>query len=438
MALVVVVVFSILFLLIKSIEHTYYKNMLRVFLAYWGISLFISTFNPYGLNEVTATTYVLLLAGVISFVLGAIINKPVKTNASKSISIGVFIDKLVSSKYFILLLIVIDLFLIWLYLKFAALLLYTNAVDIRKDMNLIYEGNGAMALFYSIFIKPFDVVVMFIGAYLLLFKRTKILPLVLIIINLTLSSLIANSRGSLFIVLIYIVMVYFCKNELFASVGKNGRNSRQFFLIALISLLVFVGMGYMTNQRYNNDNTFDAEAIYNGLSVLGEEFVTYSVGPFRAFDYALNNNYVELLGGHTFGACTFGFVDTFLQLVFRKLGLAYTADVNNVVGYLQESYITIGKDNIINFVYTENFLFYMDFGVLGVVFCSYFFGFLSSSAAKGYNKKKNPFLLILVSYMLYQALYGMSTWGFYRYTSFFTLLFIFLLYKVTQKSFRKL
>ena len=95
MIVIVIIIFICLMVLVKGKIHDSISSLFAwVFLLYWGVSLVISSFNPYNLYEVSNYAIFLLLLNVISFITGFLV---VKKKVSAEIS-KIDIQNIVSSK----------------------------------------------------------------------------------------------------------------------------------------------------------------------------------------------------------------------------------------------------------------------------------------------------------------------------------------------------
>lgn len=424
--------FVLIYLTINSIHDGLVKKVLLAYLMYWGISMVISTFNPYQLNEVSGLTYILLLVNVIAFTVGVLSYKGTKLSVSNGVSLNLshFFDKIVSNKLFLLFVFICDIFIFYLYQKQAILMQYYSASNLRMNLDeLLYEGDSMLGLGKNIFIDPFGTIITFLGAYLLIYRRDKVVPLLLTMIYILYSSMLGGSRGGIFLVVLYCLFIVFCKN-LLINKKKERKNHRlsYFLLLGGITCVVIVIMSYMTAQRKYNVDSFSLNTVTLGINDLLKQFVIYSIGPFRALDFSFQNHYLDKLDGFKLGRCTFGFIDDFLALVLNRVGIKYNPANKEVMGILQHSWIDIGGGNAFNFAYTSTFFNYMDFGIIGVVIFPFLFGYIIRMFANKMYITRNPALLVLLSYFFVTALYSIFTWGLYRFVSFFILMYIWIMY----------
>lgn len=436
MTSVIIITFVVFFILAKSHQFDpIAKLILYSYLSYWGIALFLSSINAYDVHPVKPTTYFLLLVNVLSFTLGMCLYKrkdssPILVESNSNHSIAMLFELLLSNKFYLLFLFVADVFLAYIYSKQQVLLSIYDMSDIRVNVDeLLFEGNSFLGLFNNIVISPISPIVLTVSCYALLFKRNKVLPLILSSIYIIISSLNSGSRGGVFRLIVYCVFLYMLR-DIF--VGKNNhkkQGSPSWLLVLALSVAVIAIMSYMTAQRTYGINDFSWETIQMGFDSLMEQFVTYSIVPFKALDYSFDHNYFEILGGYKYGRCTFGFIDGFISLVLNYLGIPFQSNSSVVIDLLQNNWIDCGGSHTHNFAYSAVFMFYQDFGVLGVLIFPFIFGYTIMVFISKFRDCYNPFILVLLANFFYIALYSTFTWGMYRHTQFFTFLYLYIGYK---------
>lgn len=430
MKIIIIVVFLILFRLTKvRICDNLFRNVVYTFLAYWVVALLLSTTNPYGLNNVSAFTYIVLIVYVASFVVGCSVGNSKRQHPIRRSRIGVMIEGIVSNKAFQTFVLICDLFLLYLYIKEKALLLIYSAADLRLDLDeLLYQGNSFLGLSKNMIIDPLTPIITFFSAYMLLYNRNKLVPLVLVLFYAIIAAFLGGSRGGILRLATYGLFTLLCKDYLSTNaVTKMGKGKLLTF--SLIVIVVLIVMSNMTSQRLYGTQGFSWNAVMLGMDDLSQNFVTYCTGPFRALDYSFSSDYLTDLGGHKFGSCTFGFIDGLIAVFLGPLGIKYVPGFKVVASYLQENWIDIGN-HMFNFAYTAPFMHYMDFGYLGIILCPFLFGFTFRRLVNKFYDKTNPFLLITIAYLFTVAIDSGFTWRLYRHNAGMTLLYLYILYKI--------
>lgn len=433
-----VLLFFLLTLLNLRVKDKITRNMMYAFYAFWGISLLLSCFNPYGLHQVSLSTYILLLIFLICFTFGVVTAPTVGIKyRQQSYNYGYYLNLITSNRFVLFVVILLDCFLINIYVMKQAILESHTVLELRTDLDeLLYQGNSFLGLTNNLIVQPLTPIINLCAAYLLVYNRKKIIPTIIFAIFITLSALISGSRGGFISLVSYVFFVIICKSMFSGNVKVLSNKNILYFIIFVLVVLIVIAN--MTAQRLYNIHEFSFQTILLGVEDLSKHFVTYLVGPFRALDYALENNYLEIVGGYQYGRCTFGFVDTMLQLVLNNLGINYEAGVKSLASYLQNNWIDIGNNNSFNFAYTAILFFYIDFGLLGVFMFPFVLGYVSRMIVNKLYTKNNPFIMVLCAY-LFTILYGTGfTWRLYRYNSLVTIVFIIFLYVWFERKYKYL
>lgn len=441
MIVLIVVTFLLFYLFIKSvISNTFLKKILYIFIGYWFVALLLSSFDPFELNHVSDSVYIILITYVFSFVIGcSTIRNRILTN-QRFIEIGEEINSIASSFLFKLFVVACDVFLLNLYIKEQSLLNLYSTADLRIDLDeLLYQGNSFLGLGKNMVIDPLTPIMTFLGSYLLLYNRKLVVPLILVLFYAVVAAFLGGSRGGVLRLVTYGLFALLAKDFLVISYRPNlgKRKLLSFFLVAII---VFIIMSNMTAQRLYGTSGFSFDAVILGGEDLCQNFITYSTGPFRALDHSFSNNYFEKLGGYKFGSCTFGFIEGLLSVFLGPLGIKYVPEYKIVSSFIQDNWIYIGG-HMFNFAYTASFMHFMDFGYVGIFICPFIFGVIFSYIIKRFYHTGNPFLLIIIAYLFTVAIDSGFTWRLYRHNAGMTLLYLYFLYfwfKKTKRNIHKI
>jgi len=405
-------------------------------IAMWTFIFFISLQNPYGLLPVSAKTYTLLLIYVCSLVIGLSVSNKRNVNSSKYIKFDNVIQKqldyLLDNKYVLIIVSICILFLLYIFSKQQAILLQISAMQLRNEgvQDLLFEGNSLLGLFNNFVVKPFTFIIEILVAYVLLYRRTKVLPLFLFTTEVLLSALIGGSRGVFLKILVYIIFIYFCCPFL---QNKSSRKANLKLLLSVLvfAIIIFTTVSYLTAQRLYNIKEFSIDAVLLGFDSMLIHIETYLVGPFRALDYAFENDYFNKLGGPTLGRSTLGFIEGFFEIFFGKLGIDYTPANNIIYKTLQNNWIWIGRD--FNFAYTPLLNYYMDFGLLGILIIPFVFGMIIKKYCLKLYRSKNLAILFLLAFffnVIFESHFG---WVLYHWNCFLILIYIYIIYKYFNK-----
>lgn len=439
MIAIIITVFALLFAITRiNLNNIIYRNMILVFLTFWGTMLILSNFNPFNIYDVSNRTYFLLLLFVISFSAGALSSKSLKCNvqSNNSINFNHLIEMLIVNKLFIFIITLLDIVLLYLFIKEQSILAYYSVAEMRVNLDeLLYEGNSFLGLTRNMIIVPITPVVTFLGTYLLMYNRKYKIPLILVLFFVIISALLGGSREGILKIAVYCVFMIICK-DCFTLKGYH-KKAIWPMLIKFIPILalVLIVMSNMTAQREFNINGFSWNGVVLGAESLSKHFVTYCVGPFRALDYSLENEYLETVGGYKYGGCTLGFIDGMLSLILNALGINHVASYKELTSLLQDNWISIGGGESFNFAYTAAIFHYIDLGLLGVCLFPFIFGRIIARIANRFSKTNNPVLLVLLGYLFTVMIDTIFTWRLYRHQAFITFAFIAYLYIWYKKKY---
>lgn len=438
MIAIIITVFAILFAIsYVNLKNTILRNMVFIFLGFWGTTLVLSNFNPFNLYDVSNRTYFLLLLFVISFSAGALSSKSINQNETgfNSLNFSHLIEDIITNKLFLALIFVLDIVLLYLYIKERSILAYYSVAEMRVNLDeLLYEGNSFLGLTRNMIILPITPIVTFLGTYLLMYNRKHYISLFLVLFFVLISALLGGSRGGILRIAIYCIFMIICK-DVFSTKGHKKAIWPMLIKFIPILALVLIIMSNMTAQREFDLNGFSWEGTILGVESLSRHFVTYCVGPFRALDYSFQNEYLDIVGGYKFGGCTFGFIDGMLALILNKLGINYVASYKELASLLQDNWISIGGGESFNFAYTAALFHYIDLGILGVVLFPFIFGKIVTKITNKFILSCNPMLLVLLGYLFTIMIDTVFTWRLYRHQAFITFGFIACIYIWYKKNY---
>lgn len=435
--LILLIVFLILvFYLSRNNQNVICKRSNVVLLSMWSVALILSVNNPFHLYPVSFPTYLLLLLFLLSFTCGFSLTNNIATigdsDNGDSESAIAFIERLALNKFFLAILAFCDIYLFFLFMRYASTLALMSAADVRSEgmQGILFEGNTLMGLSFNWLVVPMTFFADIFIAYLVLFKR-KLFPILLYLPCVIITPYINGSRAGFLHPII--MLCFFCACCPFLWRNIKTKN----YLKRFIPIIVFVLVGlsvisFMTTQRYDKTEKLSVESIMMGYEKTSEQFVTYLIGPFRAFDYALENDYKEQLGGSTFGRSTLGFLDSTIEFILEHLGIKYERANSAIYAKLQNDWIFIPFG--FNFAYTALFNFYMDFGILGIAIIPFLLGLLYKKICNSYAETHNPITLMLLMYLFYVFFDMFFTWRMYKMQSMVILIWLWILNSRTVKN----
>ncbi len=249
-----------------------------------GGSIVLSMYNPYGLHEVSLQTYLIVITGVSCFAIGLHVFNPRVNYEKNNFYVSDYIDQIFEKKWFWAVVIICDLFVIYLFQKQAALTAMYSALELRVDLDeLLFEGNSVLGLGKNMVIDPLGTIITFLGSYLLIYRREKVLPLVLTMVYIFCDSMLGGSRGGFFKIFLYCVFMLSIKTYVRSS-GVRKSNRKTLYVLTAVGVVVFLIMCNMTAQRSYAATGFSLDNVLIGMDDMSKQFVTYSVGPFRLLD----------------------------------------------------------------------------------------------------------------------------------------------------------
>lgn len=394
---------------------------LQLYLIWWGILLFISSFNPFGLYPVTFIVYGLILLSISCFSIGFILNGYSKkgyikqTNTFSETLLLQFFSKVSKSKVYLSLLVFFSLFIYYYLLKYQKVILLYGTEDAR--LLRFYVGNvfssNAEIYFYNYFVETFSIVVsIYLTFSIVLMKFTKAFYLSMIFLYLY--SSFGAGRGILIELGFYILFLYLIKgiviskknvsfNEL-KLIKKRKLKSLLIILPVLLGLYLF--SIYLSNFR-KGLSEISIENFITGNEDFFSQIIIYCVGSFRALEYGINNFSNDI--GYTYGSLSFGGIDEFIFMLFNFIGFQ-TQPSNFVYGLKTNEVIMIGYNQSFNALYTNIFGQYLDFGILGVILLSFFWGVIFNKSIHLFYRTQSIFSLALVLFFFVTAIISSLSW----------------------------
>lgn len=148
-----------------------------------------------------------------------------------------------------------------------------------------------------------------------------------------------------------------------------------------------------------------------------EDLVTqplkYFLCPAKAFEYAIDYDYPQRMGGYMHGRATLAAVDYFINPIINVLNGTHDPNANSIIGHvIQDEYISFSTEvESWNALYTAFLHFYLDFGWIGCILVSFFFGIIASKACSSVVRTGSLPLFILSFFILSKSI--MSVMSYY-------------------------
>lgn len=386
------------------------KWIILSFVGYWFLALLFSIYNPYGLYEVSSYAYFLLILNVMSFLIGfsCIHISPLQVSClvTENVSVLSTMQKIINSKFFLGIVLLGILVCTNIYRQYASLLFL---LDSRVDaISLIAKENQGNIFFqiYSFLCPPLFYSLCAISAYMILCYR-RWGKIFLFLLFLVLYSLIGGGRASFLVFFMALLFCYFICRDIF-HVAKIKVSKFAYLLIVILILLAYIMMSWITAMR-SGYFTFNMEAIIHGSEELNKQFITYSLLPFRLFDYALSNQYLDKIG-YQYGLSTFDGLNRYAWIILKKFGITISLVSENTTDFFQDSWISVGEDTVANYAYTNAIYHYLDFGVLGIFIFPFLFGIFFRLLIKRFCKSFSVPLYCLLFYLFFVLMHMIFTW----------------------------
>jgi len=429
MFLILVFFFLLLTLFIKvRIKDHMSLWVVMSFVCYWFISLCLSTFNPYTLYPVSERAYFLLILNVASFVLGfsCITIKPKTTCYNElSVNINQEIKRLIHSKLFIFFVLLCIIVCLRIYSMYA---MYIHMGEGRVDaiLEVANKGGGMFLTIHQFICPPLFYSICVLFSYMIFNYRNwkVILLLLLYIIS---YSIIGGGRTAFLVVFIGIFFIRYVGKEIFnrrnITISKN-----IYVLIAILFVISYFTMSWISAVR-DGYEIFSWDTMSYGCDKLNKEFITYSLLPFRLFDYALEHNYLEKIGMQ-YGLSTLDGLNRYAYIILKKVGINISLVSAETTQYFQNTWIWVGKDIRANYAYTNAMYHYLDFAEFGVFIFPFIFGVLFRAIIKKFLKNVSLAGFFLLFYLYYVLVHSVFTWHIQKmYALGFVIITVFFLYK---------
>ena len=377
----IILVIGILMVLVHAAKNTEqnYKKLLYIYLTSWAVALLTSSLGFFDMEVPSDYSYFLFLLHLVGFVAGALLIKTVSGNRNASRvstsrdsslrNIEINMQKILDSPIFRIIIVLMSIYVTYVFSKYwIKVLFYNNISDTRDQLVEIYGG------FYYTFARPLLFLPTTIFCYILfgysLFKKRNWVCLLMgyyLVVN---ASLTGGRFGYIFIALgvvfvdIFIVKIKLRKNWLKIALAA-------FSLYGVIVLITTFRSGSISLDKGN---------LEYGVEVANEQLVTYLVGPQSAFEYALNNDYLNQVGGYGYGSFTLTPVVSLIDLfTFTFGGVRVNSHNMKLISQLEDTHIYLaGGTYGWNALYTSVVTYYMDAGVIGVFLFPLIIGMLFS------------------------------------------------------------
>lgn len=387
------------------------KCLICIYVTYWCVSLFICRINPYEFYQVSDKSYFLLLFHVVSFLIGFSLIKVRGGNFGK---VDLSLERIVTKPLFLCLFFVCFLFVCYIFMRQRALLAFYSLSDVRGDfMDLALGKSGPLYLMYSVVASAMYHFSLCCVVYLLFFDR-KWKLIVLLFSYVLLFSILGGGRAQIMNIAYYLLGIWILSDRIISlrcgRILKYKIPTMLKILIPIIIVFAVVAMSFMSAMRSGGYTQFSMKALSEGLNILGQTFVEYSIGPIVAFDTAIDNDtYLKQCEGYWYGRATFGGFDYLFYLLGRKLGVYFASAYDSTTLFLQYEYIFIGPDRLWNYAYTSCIYYYFDFGYMGILILSCVLGIIVRTIIRRFYNVVDIYsiaMIIFIAFCLYMSVFS--------------------------------
>lgn len=403
----------------------------------------ISIFNPFEIYRVSHEAYFILFSGFCSYIIGLLPKRCKKDKIFKRpLDYYGFMEKLEAilrlKRFWVLYLFSLGLIAYLAMTQWTLILIQGGAGDLKLDMfELLFNNNSIMYFAYRVIVFPMFYFCTAALPLALLNKGNR-KTLLLLVVFTFLFCFVGGKRGYWAIVIQSFVIVF-----LVVKCESLKLNLITWFKYISVGLVVVITLAipaaYMTSIQRGRGIEGDKDGMMQSMVENAQGLITYNVGPFRAFDYAINNNYIEKAGGYTLGRATLGGgIDYYGAEILNRLGFSINRVFDNTLALLQDTDIYIGKHSGFNYSYTALMYFYFDFGYIGVILFAFLFGRFCIYCLTEYNKYRTIGSLLLVIYLVNSSLLMLGTWFNASISAQPILLLFFMIHKYELKKMRSL
>ena len=371
----IIVFFSILFIFTSRKKMDgFSRRLLYLYLGYWFLALFFAVIQISGLYYTSNYSLILLSINVLSFFVGF---HAISINDKRAISIKQFevlVEKLMQSPIFRYLLLGCTVLVLYLFsIYFQRIMFYQSIYEVRDEYfeNDLY---GAWFTYLDSFLLwPLAMLTIPVLGYSIIYKRnfyTFVIALYLLVYE-----SLSGARGGYFAIILGLIFVLYC---LFNTIKRNNPKT-----IAILSSFIFIILFivFLTTAGRQGTIGTSRDVVKEGVESTIYQVGVYTAAPVVAFDHSIKNHYSERIGGLKYGKLTLSSVAELYNLFGSRVGLAIPMnDLRNLVSIKQSEFIVVGKEEEItshyNALYTAALWFYLDFGILGVLFIPFILGLL--------------------------------------------------------------
>lgn len=394
-----------------------------IFNIWWVLILAVSSINFLNLYEITESTKIILLLGLVCFNIPCLIYSLNNNNSLKLIQRNdlQFIEESVSFKKLAIIQIILGILMLPFVIKAINIIsqygLLVMRTEYTSNINL-FMTTLERIFFVHFIVFPCASACFLISAILWASGKINFNGLIIGFINIAFISIITAGRMDIFNSFIYIILAYLLfgsKDKKISNALKRLSKKRKHRIILIGCIILAVGL-YLTFQRSSQSTS--------QITVFLQTLTIYFTGGIQLLDIAISNPALFGLTELTFGSVYIaGFLSIFLMII--KYIPFLSININLPTSYAQQ-YITqshsISPDISMNAFATMYYYFIRDFGILGVILLTIIFSIVCVVVYR--YMKINQTILNSVLYVLSFSLIFYSIFWWKPYTmEFWTFLF---------------
>lgn len=419
MFFLIIVVLSTLILLICRMRTNMVTKKILIMYLIWTLTILgFSTFNMFGLYEVSINIYCMWIINILLVTFSVLILSKKKGEEILQKQKDI-IERIENSKIIFYASVVISLLLLYYRVRYNKVIENLPLEYIRMARFDKLFNSGIESIFFDyILINSLRILLMF-TAILIVNGKYKNRIVVLGLISLVIYTMIGYGRMIIFEFVIYLIISYLTFNC--RKIKIKLKKIIQW--IGLGVILIFAGAA-ITVIRLKGVKSLNLDTIFEyGILEQIKQIYVYFTGGFRTLDSFVKNGFYAL-NKMTLGRLTFGGFEDLLGLVLNNIGYNFET-INSLVGPITQSNVQIGEQVYINAFYTCLMNYYGDMGYAGIIIYPILHGILIAYSINNYIKKKSLLSFVLLSYVTMNLLSSIYRWQ-YQFGQ-YTLLMIILL-----------
>jgi oligosaccharide repeat unit polymerase len=222
-------------------------------------------------------------------------------------------------------------------------------------------------------------------------------------------SLIGGGRTAFLVFFMALLFSLFLCRDIFYRKHKIVLSKFTYIFILFFGIVSYATMSFLTAFILDGDFTFNMDSFLYGSGEFNKTFITYSILPFRLFDYGLSNNYLDNIG-YQYGLSTLDGLNRYMAMFLNRINIKIPIVSETTTMFFQDTWIRVGKDTVANYAYTNAMYHYLDFGVFGIFLFPFLFGLFFRVLIKRFYVSFSVPLYCLLFYLFYVLIHTVFSW----------------------------